>query len=84
MAHPLRGSDTPRTWPDVLSRFPPLLGTYPGTHPDRRHDSMRRYIGGQRIYFEQARPWERATIIVDNTNFDDPRTIDADQVSAAS
>lgn len=29
MAHPRRGSDTPRTWPDALSRFPPLPGTYP-------------------------------------------------------
>ncbi len=55
-----------------------------GTHPDPRHDSMRRYIGGQRIYFEQARPWEQATIIVDNTNFDDPRIIGAAQVSAAA
>nr|AIU93465.1 hypothetical protein LRS1606.31 [Rhodococcus sp. NS1] len=54
-----------------------------GTHPDPEHDSMRRYIGGQRIYFERTRPWERATIIVDNTNFDDPRIIDVGQVSAA-
>lgn len=30
MARPHRGSDTPRTWPDDLSRFPPRPGTYPG------------------------------------------------------
>ena len=34
MAHPLRGSETPRTWPDVLSRFPPLPGTCPRTRTE--------------------------------------------------
>lgn len=29
MAHPQSGNDTPRTWTDALSRFPPLPGTYP-------------------------------------------------------
>jgi uridine kinase len=48
-----------------------------GSSPDPDHDSMRRYVGGQRIYFEQAKPWRRATIIVDNTDFEHPKVIDA-------
>lgn len=54
-----------------------------GTHPDPEHPSVRRYIGGQRIYFHCSRPWERASTIVGNTNVTDPRLIDAGQVSAA-
>jgi uridine kinase len=48
-----------------------------GTHPDPEHESMRRYVGGQRIYFERSRPWERASIVVDNSRFDEPRIVDA-------
>ena len=38
MAHPQSGNDTPRTWTDALSRFPPLPGTYP-TRKDHRVQS---------------------------------------------
>jgi predicted N-acetyltransferase YhbS len=31
---------------------------------------MRRYIDGQVLYFASARPWERATIVLDNTDVD--------------
>ncbi|WP_211096766.1 uridine kinase [Arthrobacter echini] len=37
-----------------------------GSNPDPEHPSMRRYMGGQRLYFDAARPWERATFVVDN------------------
>ncbi|WP_218023327.1 uridine kinase [Nocardia altamirensis] len=53
-----------------------------GTHPDPEHDSMRRYVDGQRIYFERSRPWERASLVVDNTHFDQPRIIGTECVSA--
>ena len=51
------------------------------THPDPEHASMRRYVGGQRIYFATAKPWEKATLVVDNTGIE-PRLIDPSQVSA--
>ncbi|WP_327116612.1 uridine kinase [Nocardia sp. NBC_01730] len=51
-----------------------------GTHPDPEHASMRRYVGGQRIYFERTRPWERASLVVDNTRFDEPCIVGAEQV----
>ena len=52
-----------------------------GSNPDPEHPMMRRYIGGQRLYFDAARPWERATIVVDNSDFTSPRTIRPDMVS---
>jgi uridine kinase len=52
-----------------------------GSNPDPEHPTMRRYIGGQRLYFDAARPWERATIVVDNSDFTSPRTIGPDMVS---
>ena len=36
-------------------------------------ESNRRYIEGQRLYFQTARPRERATLIVDNTDLNHPR-----------
>ena len=39
-----------------------------GTHPDPEHESMRRYVGGQRLYFAAAAPWNRADVVVDNTD----------------
>ena len=46
-----------------------------GSNPDPEHPTMRRYVGGQRLYFAAARPWERATIVVDNTDFTSPKVI---------
>lgn len=53
-----------------------------GSHPDPHHESMRRYVDGQRIYFARARPWERASIVVDNTDFTSPRIVNASRVGA--
>lgn len=44
-----------------------------GSNPDPEHPSMRRYVEGQRLYFEAARPWERATFVVDNSDVTSPR-----------
>ncbi|WP_203138445.1 uridine kinase [Microbacterium sp. JZ31] len=46
-----------------------------GTHPDPDHPSMRRYVEGQRLYFAAARPWTRATHVIDNTDPAAPRLI---------
>lgn len=53
-----------------------------GSNPDPEHPTMRRYVGGQRLYFNVARPWERATFIVDNSDFSSPKAIGPDRVSA--
>ena len=37
--------------------------------PDPDHPTVRRYIGGQHLYFGAARPWECAAFVVDNCDF---------------
>lgn len=54
-----------------------------GSNPDPDHPTMARYMGGQRLYFEAARPWERATFVVDNSDVASPRIIRLDMASAA-
>ncbi|MFM9429810.1 uridine kinase [Arthrobacter sp. MP_2.3] len=54
-----------------------------GSNPDPEHPTMRRYVGGQRLYFDAARPWERATLVVDNSDFTAPKVIRPDMVSTA-
>ena len=54
-----------------------------GSNPDPQHPTMRRYVGGQRLYFEAARPWERATFVVDNSDFTSPRVVQPETVSGA-
>ncbi|MGW4943764.1 uridine kinase [Actinoplanes sp. NPDC004185] len=43
-----------------------------GTHPDPDHPSMARYVQGQRLYFAACRPWERADLVIDNSDIDRP------------
>ena len=52
-----------------------------GTPADPLHSSMRRYVEGQRLYYAAARPWERASLVVDNSG-PEPRMISASEVSA--
>ncbi len=52
-----------------------------GSNPDPGHPTMLRYVDGQRLYFEAARPWERATFVVDNTDFTSPIVIRPHMVS---
>lgn len=51
-----------------------------GSNPDPEHESMRRYVEGQRIYFATARPWERASLVIENSDPDRPYVIAADSV----
>ena len=46
-----------------------------GGNPDPNHPSMQRYVGGQRLYFESAQPWLRATRVIDNTYPDEARLL---------
>ncbi|GAB2657012.1 uridine kinase [Nocardia goodfellowii] len=54
-----------------------------GTHPDPKHQTMRRYVDGQRLYFARSQPWTRADIVIDNTRFDQPRIIDPQHAHSA-
>lgn len=53
-----------------------------GSDADPEHPSMRRYVGGQRMYFTVVRPWERADLVIDNSDPEFPTVIDAAQSSA--
>ena len=44
---------------------------------------MQRYNGAQRLYFASARPWERASLVVNNGNPGVPRIISASDTEAA-
>jgi uridine kinase len=46
-----------------------------GTNPDPDHPDIRRYVQAQRIYFAACAPQERATVLVDNTDFHRPRIL---------
>ncbi len=41
-----------------------------GSHPDPEHPTMRRYVGGQRMYLAACRPRERATVVLDSVHPD--------------
>lgn len=43
-----------------------------GTHPDPSHPGMARYVQGQRLYFAACAPWDRADLVIDNTEPDAP------------
>lgn len=49
------------------------MGCRDGSHADPLHPSLRRYVGGQRLHFQAARPWDRASFVVDNSDFTTPR-----------
>lgn len=51
-----------------------------GSDPDPDAASNRRYLAGQRLYLLEARPWEHASVIIDNTNLTAPAIIAPDVV----
>lgn len=46
-----------------------------GTPPDPAHPALRRYVEAQRRYFAACAPQTRATILIDNTDFENPRMV---------
>jgi uridine kinase len=48
---------------------------------DPESESNRRYVGGQRLYFAEAAPWDRATWILDNTDLDRPNLAQGTRVT---
>lgn len=57
------------------ARFPHLSSA------DPESESNRRYVGGQRLYFAEAAPWDRATWILDNTDLDRPKLAQGTRVT---
>ncbi len=54
-----------------------------GLAADTVHALMQRYTGAQRRYFADARPWERASLVVDNSDLGRPRIVDASEATSA-
>jgi len=54
-----------------------------GTDADAAPGLTSRYDGAQRLYFGEAVPWRRASLVVDNTDVHNPKIIDPDEVSAS-
>ena len=46
-----------------------------GSDPDPDHPDNARYVGGQRLYFAACSPWERASLVIDNTDLGAPRIV---------
>jgi uridine kinase len=46
-----------------------------GSDPDPEAESNRRYYEGQKLYFEECRPQERADVLVDYADIDGPRVV---------
>ncbi|MDQ3155627.1 MAG: uridine kinase [Actinomycetota bacterium] len=44
-----------------------------GTEPDPEHESQRRYVEGQKIYFRECSPLTRATLVIDNSDLERPQ-----------
>ncbi len=40
-----------------------------GANPDPKHPSNTRYVQGQRLYLDECCPWERATVVVENSDW---------------
>lgn len=53
----------------------PGMAVRNGSNPDPEHPAMRRYVHGQRLYFDVARPWDQATFVIDNSDFTAPDVI---------
>ena len=43
-----------------------------GSSPNPDDPSLRRYVQGQRLYFEACEPWRRATLVVENSDLESP------------
>jgi uridine kinase len=49
-----------------------------GSHPDPTHPSVARYVDGQRLYFAACSPWQRANLVIDNTDVAHPTILRQD------
>jgi uridine kinase len=47
---------------------------------DPECEALRRYVGGQRIYYKKCEPWKRAGWVVDNSDVGRPRIVEKDEL----
>lgn len=59
-------------WSEILRRVMKRDSTWMGSPTEVRDRYMQRYIPGQQLYFEEARPQELADLVIDNSNYDRP------------
>lgn len=50
-----------------------------GFSEDGDDRKVRRYVDGQRLYFDACRPWERASVVVDNSDWSTPHVVAAER-----
>jgi uridine kinase len=50
----------------------PRVARRDGTEPDPTHPSVTRYVQGNKRYFAACAPWDRATVVVDNSDLAHP------------
>lgn len=50
----------------------PRVAKRDGTESDTGHESQRRYVEGQKIYFRECSPLTRATLVIDNSVLERP------------
>lgn len=51
----------------------PRMARRDGAEPDPGHESQRRYVEGQKLYFRECSPLTRATLVIDNSDLERPR-----------
>jgi uridine kinase len=63
---------------ETATRMARRFGADPGTE----HRLRSRYEGAQRLYFSAAAPWNRASLVIDNTDVENPTIIHPHEASA--
>lgn len=48
-----------------------------GSPPDPTHPDLRRYVEAQRRYFAERSPWERADLVIDNSDLERPLLVES-------
>lgn len=60
----------------------PRMAVRDGLSPDPLSPSHRRYVEGQKIYLEQVQPRQFATLVIDNTDFNNPKILSPEEDAA--
>ncbi|MFI0467129.1 uridine kinase [Saccharopolyspora sp. 5N102] len=53
----------------------PRMAARDGSNPAPEHPSLARYVQGQRLYFAACAPWQRADLVVDNSDIHAPTLV---------
>jgi uridine kinase len=58
-----------------FARSIPRMAQRDGSHPDPGDPSNQRYVGAQRIYFDECHPWAHANLVIDNNDLASPMIV---------